>query len=102
VPTEYDPTELARLLGEGKSLHEIADIVDGAKADEAAAQRDRSRSSEELYTQRQVLLAKSQRRTPSTGRSPLPGVRVPREAPSGTSRLASSACSQLRRPAIPG
>jgi hypothetical protein len=37
MPTEYDPNELARLLGEGKSLHEIAEIVDGPKADEAAA-----------------------------------------------------------------
>ena len=37
MPTEYDPNELARLLGEGKSLHEIAEIVDGPKADDAAA-----------------------------------------------------------------
>jgi hypothetical protein len=42
VPTEYDPTELARLLGEGKSLHEIADIVDGPAVNEAAAANRRS------------------------------------------------------------
>lgn len=39
MPTDYDPNELARLLDEGKSLHEIADIVDGPQTDPAADQR---------------------------------------------------------------
>jgi hypothetical protein len=53
-PTEYDPSELARLLGEGKSLHEIADIVDGPKVDEAAAAQRRS-----LQEQRGALNAEA-------------------------------------------
>ena len=58
MPTEYDPQQLARLLGEGKSLHEIADLVDGERgptpAEQAAAQGRR-----DLQTARSALNAES-------------------------------------------
>jgi hypothetical protein len=40
-PTSYDPNELARLLGEGRSLTEIAEIVDGPQTNHAAADQRR-------------------------------------------------------------
>ena len=51
---EYDPNELARLLGEGKTLHEIADIVDGPATSQAAAAQRQS-----LQEQRRALNAES-------------------------------------------
>jgi hypothetical protein len=54
MPTEYDPQQLAELLGQGKSLHEIADIVDGPAVDQAAADQRRS-----LQQQRSALNAEA-------------------------------------------
>jgi hypothetical protein len=41
MPTDYDVTEIARLLSEGKSMTEIATALDGPVVDDAAAENRR-------------------------------------------------------------
>jgi hypothetical protein len=100
VPTEYDPTELARLLGEGKSLHEIADIVDGPAVNEAAAANRRS-----LQEQRGALNAEAAPPGAEPQQDPVEAMIAAARrsgAPRGSERYIEAGLERLFEPALAG